>query len=566
MNLSRNILATLLIPCGLVLSPLDALSADEAEAKTSPESSDLVLDSYSSPSSLQPIPRDKLENLEMGTAVRLAEERNPVIKENYQDFVASGNELGAAYATWWPTVTGDLNFGWYGQQSYYNYVGALSGITTTSFITGSGSGMGSGSSSFDSSSGSSSSSDSSSGSSSSGSSFSDTTSCSSSSSFLYCEAFSSSYLQGITTIDIDWKIYDPVRQPLIDKNKSLVDEASSDYTISKRDYSLKTREAFVKLQTSLAGISTSSQLVENDQFLLRLAQSRKRLGVASDLDIAKQLTVLKTDEVNQVNAQRDARVAEAALAELLNDPLATGIKPSTTLAPLGGWNVGLRDTIEAALNYRKIIEKQLAIVRQNEKQALIDLAIYRPTISLVNSLYWTKGVGYTGLGPPWIIEKARSDFWNAESLLKVTFTGFDGGKARMEAEASKSRARAAQSAVEQSQNGVISEVREFFADVKDGREALIVATERVDAASSALKLQSLRFSAGFGSITDVVQSQQDLTQAVEAYIKELSDYNLALVSLSRASGIDYVKDLSLLEKVGDPLSQVKIAPYLVRSN
>ena len=552
MNFSRNILATLLIPCGLVLSPLHALSADEAEAKTLPESSDLVLDSFSSSSSLQPIPREKLENLEMGAAVRLAEERNPVIKENYQDFVASGNQLGAAYGTWWPTVTGDLNFGWYGQQSYYNYVGALSGITTTSFITGSSSSSGS--------------SDFSSGSSTSGSSFSDTTSCSSSSSFLYCEAFSSSYLQGITTIDIDWKIYDPVRQPLIDKNKSLVDEASSDYTISKRDYSLKTREAFVKLQTSLAGISTSSQLVENDQFLLRLAQSRKRLGVASDLDIAKQLTVLKTDEVNQVNAQRDARVAEAALAELLNDPLATGIKPSTTLAPLGGWNVGLRDTIEAALNYRKIIEKQRAIVRQNEKQALIDLAIYRPTISLVNSLYWTKGVGYTGLGPPWIIEKARSDFWNAESLLKVTFTGFDGGKARMEAEASKSRARAAQSAVEQSQNGVISEVREFFADVKDGREALIVATERVDAASSALKLQSLRFSAGFGSITDVVQSQQDLTQAVEAYIKELSDYNLALVSLSRASGIDYVKDLSLLEKVGDPLSQVKIAPYLVRSN
>ena len=556
MNLSRSFIAALLIPCGVFLSPLDSLSAEDVGVDKSSKSSGLVLDSYSSMSALEPIPLDDLNNLEMGTAVRLAEERNPVIKENYQDFVASSNQLGAAYATWWPTVTGDLNFGWYGQQAYYNYVGALSGITTTSFLTSPNA------SSSDSSTGSPASGSSSSGSSSS----TDTTSCSSSSSFLYCEAFSSSYLQGITTIDVDWKIYDPLRQPLIDKNKSLVDQASSDYTISKRDYGLKTREAFVKLQTSLAGISTSSQLVENDQFLLRLAQSRKRLGVASDLDIAKQLTVLKTDEVNQVTAQRDARVAEAALAELLNDPLATGIKPSTSLAPLGGWSVGLKETIESALDYRKIIEKQLAIVRQNEKQALIDLAVYKPTISLVNSLYWTKSVGYTGLGPPWIVDTARSDFWNAESLLKVTFTGFDGGKARMEAEASRSRARAAQSAVQQSQNGVISEVREYFADVKDGRQALIVATERVDAASSALKLQSLRFSAGFGSITDVVQSQQDLTQAVEAYIKELSDYNLALVSLSRASGIDYVEDLSLLEKVGDPLSQVKIAPYLVRSN
>ena len=562
MNLSRSVIASLLIPCGIVFLPFQDLAAGAAEGSNTSDASELELDRYSSPSSLSPIPREKLQNLEMGTAVRLAEERNPVIKENYQNFVASGNQLGSAYATWWPTVTGDLTFGWYGQQAYYNYVGALSGISTTQFIAGSDSSSSS-SSSFpqDSSSGSSSDSGASG-----SSSKSKSTSCSSSTSFLYCEAFSSSYLQGITTIDVDWKIYDPVRQPLIDKNKSLVEEASSDYTISKRDYGLKTREAFVKLQTSLAGVSTSSQLVENDQFLLRLAQSRKRLGVASDLDIAKQLTVLKTDEVNQVTAQRDARVAEATLAELLNDPLATGIKPSTTLSPLGGWNVGLKETIESALDYRKIIEKQLAIVRQNEKQALIDLAIYKPTISLVNSLYWTKGVGYTGLGPPWIVETARSDFWNAESLLKVTFTGFDGGKARMEAEASKSRARAAQSAVEQSQNGVIAEVREFFADVRDGREALLVATERVDAASSALKLQSLRFSAGFGSITDVVQSQQDLTQAVEAYIKQLSDYNLALVSLSRASGIDYVEDLSLLEKVGDPLSQVKIAPYLVRSN
>jgi outer membrane protein TolC len=525
MNFFRNIFASSLIPCCALFSPLGALSEGSIQRVNPVDTSDLVLDSYPSPSSLKPISREELQNLEMSTAVRLAEERNPIIKENYQDFVASSNQLGAAYATWWPTITGDLNFGWYGQNAFYNYAGATSGIDTS--IYGNSSEL---------------------------------------PTYLFDRSFTSSYLQGLSTIDLDWKIYDPSRQPLIDKNQSLLDQASSDYTISRRDYGLKTREAFVKLQTSLAGISTSSQLVENDRFLLRLAKSRKRLGVASDLDIAKQLTVLKTDEVNQVTAQRDARVAEAELAELLNDPLAIGIKPSTTLAPLGGWHVDLRETIESALDYRKVIEKQLAIVRQNEKQALIDLAVYKPTISLMNSLYWTKGVGYVNLGPPWIIGSARSDLWNAESLLKVTFTGFDGGKARMEAEASKSRARAAQSAVEQSQNGVISEVREYFADVKDGRQALIVATERVEAASSALKLQSLRFSAGFGSITDVVQSQQDLTQAVEAYIKELSDYNLALVSLSRASGIDYSEDLSLLQKVGDPLSQVKIAPYLVRSN
>ena len=84
---------------------------------------------------------------------------------------------------------------------------------------------------------------------------------------------------------------------------------------------------------------------------------------------------------------------------------------------------------------------------------------------------------------------------------------------------------------------MIEEVREYFAQSTDGREAVLVASGRVQAASSALKLQSQRFNAGYGTITDVVQSQQDLTEAVSSYIEQLADYNLALVNLARASGL-----------------------------
>ena len=204
----------------------------------------------------------------------------------------------------------------------------------------------------------------------------------------------------------------------------------------------------------------------------------------------------------------------------------------------------------------------MAVVRQNEQQARIDSSTYLPTIALVNSLYWTKGVGYTGLGPPWIVDSARSDLWDAQSVLTITFTGFDGGRARMNAEASKAKALAARSAVEDSINSVVSEVREYFSRVQEGRKAVVVASERVDAATSALRLQSMRFTAGYGTITDVVQSQQDLTQGVDAYIQQLGDYNLALVNLSRASGVDFAPDPELTEQVGDPLSQVKIDAYL----
>ena len=480
---------------------------------------------------LGPIPKAVLSSLELDDAVRLAEQRNPAIQERYQSLVAARNQLGSAYATWWPTVTADLEFGWYGEKAYYNYSGALAGLTTADSASSS-------------------------------SSSSNKKSCSSSTSYLYCKSFSSNYGQGVSTLGLDWTIFDPARQPLVDKNQSLVDEATSDYVIAQRDYALQTRESFVELQRYLAGVQTSSQLVENDRLLLRLSQARKRLGVASDLDVAKQTTVLKTDEVNQVAARQSARVSQAKLAQLLNDPLALSITPASALAPLGGWRVSLEDTIQSALSYRKVIEKQLAVVRQNEQQARIDSATYLPTIALVNSLYWTKGVGYTGLGPPWIVDSARSDLWDAQSVLTITFTGFDGGRARMNAEASKAKALAARSAVEDSINSVVSEVREYFSRVQEGRKAVVVASERVDAATSALRLQSMRFTAGYGTITDVVQSQQDLTQGVDAYIQQLGDYNLALVNLSRASGVDFAPDPELTEQVGNPLSQVKIDAYL----
>ena len=477
---------------------------------------------------IEPIPKSILESLDMDAAVRLAKDRNPSIQEKYQLFLASRDNLASDFASWWPTVDFDLSFGSYNQNSYYNYAGANSGIDTSIYTDSSG----------------------------------DASSEESLPSYLFSRSYTNSYLQGVQTINLGWKIYDPVRGPLIWKGKYLAKEAGSDYIISQRDFSLKTRQAYVNVQRMLASIVTGRQLVDNDQLLLRLAESRKTLGVASQLDVDKQTTVLRTDEVNLVTAERDFFVAQANLAQLLNSPKSLEIMPSESLQPLGSWASSLQDTIDSALDYRQIIVKNLSQVKQNELQAEIDLAIYRPTIELVNSLYWTKNLGYPSSGPPYVNETGRSDLWNSESLLRVKFTGFDGGRARMEAVAARKRAAAAQFAARQSANSVIEEVREYHAQSTQGRDAVLLASGRVQAASSALNLQSKRFNAGYGSITDVVQAQRELTEAVSSYITQLADYNIALVNLSRASGLSYQADPEFSSMVGDPLSSLAITSFL----
>jgi outer membrane protein TolC len=465
-----------------------------------------------------PIPSSILSSLGLDQAVSLSTLRNPVVRSNYELLVATQNSLGAAYATWWPTINASLSGGIFGGTAYYNYLGALTGVGAP--VEGP---------------------------------------------YANAQAFNSSYFQSLSQFNINWNIFDPARTPAIWQNKYKVRQAVDTYVISRRDNKLRTEQAYIDLQKAVAKIITGEQLVSNDQVLYRLAQSRVKLGVASNLELAKQETVLKTDQVNLVNAHQTKLVAQADLADLLNDPDASVILPSTLLSPLGSWSESLEKTIAAALEYRKVIEQQLTDVKINEAQAQINLAVYRPTIALVNTLYWTKGVGYAALGPPYV-GSARSDLWNGSTALRITFTGFDGGQARMQAESALRRAQSSAANAQSAVNQVRREVQSFYAQVQQGREAVQLASARVKAATSALRLQTLRFNAGYGNITDVVQAQQDLTQAVSAYIDQLADYNLSLVSLSRASGLAYVADPELLRTVGNPLVSLRLPERLSKLN
>jgi outer membrane protein TolC len=165
------------------------------------------------------------------------------------------------------------------------------------------------------------------------------------------------------------------------------------------------------------------------------------------------------------------------------------------------------------------------------------------------------------LGPPYVVD-ARTDLWNGSTALQITFTGFDGGQARMSAAAAIRKAKAAEADVQAAVNQVRREVQTYFAQSRQGREAVLLASARVNAASQALRLQTLRFNAGYGNITDVVQAQQDLTQAVSVYIDQLANYNIALVNLARASGLGYQPDLQLEKQVGNPLARLSLPSRL----
>ncbi len=469
--------------------------------------------------SLPELPPAQLGQITMEQAVVWANQRNPVVRSAYQNLIATQNSLGASFARWWPQLNVSLNGGIYGQRDYYNYAGA--------FMGGSSGGG-------------------------------DPSSASST-----AKAFSGSYFQSIGQVDITWNLIDPSRSPAIWQAKYQVRQAADAYVIAWRDNRLQTETSFVDLQAAFAQLEASRPIVENDRLLVRLALSKVSQGVASKLDVAKQKTVLFSDEVTLEKANQNIAIARANLANLLSTSQPQLMTPASPLVPIGSWPHSLEDTIRASEAYRKVIEQRLLDVMVNEAQAKIFLATYRPTLQLVNTLYWTKGAGYTSVGPSWV-QGARSDSWNASSLLQLTFTGFDGGQARMNAEASKRKAQAAMETYLATVNDVRRDAQASFAQAESGRRIVITSAKEVQQANEAIRLQALRFSAGYGTVTDVVQAQQNLAQSVISYIQNLAAYNKSLLTLSRNTGLDYQPDPELVREVGEPLNLLRLPSVLER--
>lgn len=459
---------------------------------------------------------DQLQALTMERVVDLANARNPVVRSAYLDLISAQNSLGATYARWWPVLNSTLNGGLYGARQYYNYLGGLTGgfpIYGNSDI----------------------------------------------------RSFSGSYFQSIATIDITWNLIDPARTASLWKSKYEVRKAADTYIIARRDNKLKAESAYIDLQAAFAGVQATGHIVENARLLQDLVQTRLRLGVSSKVDLAKQTTVLLASQVNQQKALEKVDTSRADLAELIVTSQPAALTPGEALAPLGSWPHDPEQTLAASEAYRKVLEQKLMDIRINEAQAEIYLATYRPTIALVNQLYWTKGVGYNNVGPPWPgYGNARTDFWNGSALLQITLTGFDGGQARMQAAASRRKADSAREQYRQELLAVRKDVQTLLAKVNSGRAQLLLSSRQVETASQAVRLQSMRFNAGYGTLTDVVQAQQDLTNAVISYIDILQAYNTALVELSRSSGLIYRSDPELSRAVGDPLARLSLPSSLRR--
>ncbi|MEH2403538.1 TolC family protein [Nostoc sp.] len=280
---------------------------------------------------------------------------------------------------------------------------------------------------------------------------------------------------------------------------------------------------YYNLQQADEQVRIAQSAVQNSQASLRDAEALERAGVGTRFDVLRSQVNLANAQQDLTNARSQQAIARRQLATRISLPQAINISAADPVQLAGLWNPTLEQSIVLAYQNRPELQQQLAQRNTSEQQRRQALAELGPQVSLVASYnlldQFNDNVSVT----------------DGYSLgVRATLDLYDGGAARARADQSKANIAIAETQFAEQRNQIRFQVEQAYSTQQSSLENVQTANTALEQAREALRLARLRFQAGVGTQTDVINSENDLTQAEGNRVRAILDYNRALAQLQRS--------------------------------
>ena len=355
-------------------------------------------------------------------------------------------------------------------------------------------------------------------------------------------------------LQTSWALIDPQRTPRIAAARDRYEKAKNAYLIGLRDLRLQAAEAYFDLQSADEQVRIGQESVRASLVSLRDARSRFQAGVATKLEVLQAETQLARDQQLLTNAltgngpggpglgQADARRQLAALLSLPQDVTPVAKDPSRVV---GAWIPSLEESIIAAFAYREELDDILLDISIANSEANSELAASQPLLRIVNTLSASNSYGarYTDFvngsnEAPAAQNVLGQTNWSVDNAigLNLSWTLFDGGRARALYRLNKQRANEGRYRFAQRRDQIRVEVERGFFELQRNNLNISTNAQEVLSTRESLRLARLRFQAGVTTQREVVDTQRDLTQAEVRYALAISTYNKSLADLRRRTG------------------------------
>jgi outer membrane protein TolC len=322
-----------------------------------------------------------------------------------------------------------------------------------------------------------------------------------------------------------------VTQTLFDF-KAIENTRAANQRLKSAEYSYKDARDLVVLSVGYAYLQAiaDAALIDSDQAQVNTAQAlynqaadQVTAGTSPAIDALRAKVELQTQQQQLIQAKNNFAIQKINLARIIG--LAPGQQfEQTDKSPYSEFQApSIDDAVKMAFDKRSDYRAAQADVRAAEYSVHAAEAERYPTLDFSGN-YGDAGRTLT------------HNHGVMDARVTLTIPIFEGGSIHGDILQAQAQLEQSRERFENLKAQIDADVRTSLLNLESASEQVAVATSNIDLANQTLTQSRDRFSAGVTDTVEVVQSQQSVATAQQAYISSLYSYNYAKISLARSIG------------------------------
>lgn len=257
--------------------------------------------------------------------------------------------------------------------------------------------------------------------------------------------------------------------------------------------------------------------------LYQQTSDQEKAGVAASIDVLRARVELEQREQELILARNDLAKEKLALARTIGLPAGQEFALTTDVVFETESDLQLPEALSHAYSDRPDLHSAMTAVRAAKLAKAAAQAERYPSITAVADY------GDIGVNPG-----TSHGTVNAAARLDIPL--FQGGRVHADELHADVLENQARQTVENIRGQIDQDVRNAFLDLTSSRDRVAVEKSATNLASQTLQQARDRFASGVTDNIEVVQAQEALATAQEAYIASLYSFNVSKLDLARAVG------------------------------
>ena len=258
--------------------------------------------------------------------------------------------------------------------------------------------------------------------------------------------------------------------------------------------------------------------------LFQQTSDQKTVGLASAVDVLRSQVQLQSREQKLIVAKNNLAKQKLVLARAIGLPLGQQFEIITDVPYQELTPSSLDEAIQSAYKARADFQSQVNRVQSAE------LARKAASAERYPSLGAETDYGLSGVNP-------GSSHGTVDAAATLRIPIFQGGRVHGDVLRADASLTGERQRLEDLRARIDQEIRDVYLDLEASAQEVSVEKSAVTLATQNLEQSRDRFISGVTDNIEVVQAQDALATANDAYIASLYSHNLAKISLARATGV-----------------------------